>query len=910
MLTSAPRLARVLRSRWLWAYLALVAASQVVIAVRSGGVPDPPEGAQRVVEVLPRMNDAGPARGTAPIAALRWAPAKGDGAVPRTPIVLLHGSPSSGGRDFKDLGPLLAQHGHEVLAIDLPGFGASTASAPSYSILAYARVLEAFLDARAIERAHLVGWSQGGGAALVLADRAPARVASLTLMGAIGTQETEGSGDYHFERLKYRLGQVALVALPEVVPHFGLLGPRRVRSSFLRNFLDSDLRPMRALMARIGVPTLILHGRHDPLVPAWAAETHHRLIKPSTLVMLDASHFLPLRMGGGEQFEQSTRHLLAFIARHERPGVTGLRGEAVFASASTHINAKLGGFSIKHDTPWWAVIAIICVAAMISEDLTVITVGLLMVSQSIDWGVGLIGCFVAIVIGDALLWLTGRLLGRRVLRLPLLKRVITEQGLEKWGRVLDTHTGKAVLLSRCVPGTRLPTFLAAGILSRRPWLFLFWVAVAAFVWTPFLLLMTALVGPSLLEVFRTVFHGPWAIVAAIVVLYVVIRLVSYETTTQGRHKLIADLRRWVTPEFWPTWAFYLPLVPYYAYLSLRHGGVMAFSATNPGIAAGGGLIGESKTEILRGLAHEGSRVLPAALVPAGESADARAVRIIELLRARPELGGYPVVLKPDHGFRGFAMRVARSESDVRAYTREVKGPVQVQAYHPGPFELSLLWARVPPRSTNGTPRQAPRVDDWPGEIFSATGKQFPVIVGDGKHTLEHLIWNHPRFCMQAGVFLKRHAGQTDRILRDGEEMRLAEAGNHCQGTKFTDAMACVTPALAARIDAMARAFRDPTTGGALDFGRFDLRYESEDSLARGEGFGIIELNGTSSESTSMYDPGRSIWWTYRLLLGHWRRLFEIGAARRREGVRAMTVAELFAGLRQHRRGRSGSPISD
>ena len=42
----------------------------------------------------------------------------------------------------------------------------------------------------------------------------------------------------------------------------------------------------------------------------------------------------------------------------------------------------------------------------------------------------------------------------------------------------------------------------------------------------------------------------------------------------------------------------------------------------------------------------------------------------------------------------------------------------------------------------------------------------------------------------------------------------------------------------------------------------------------------------------MYDPGRPVWWTYRLLFAHWRRLFEIGAARRRAGGRAMTVGEL------------------
>jgi hypothetical protein len=42
------------------------------------------------------------------------------------------------------------------------------------------------------------------------------------------------------------------------------------------------------------------------------------------------------------------------------------------------------------------------------------------------------------------------------------------------------------------------------------------------------------------------------------------------------------------------------------------------------------------------------------------------------------------------------------------------------------------------------------------------------------------------------------------------------------------------------------------------FGRFDVRFNSEDELRKGEGFRIVEANGVTSESTNLYDPDYSV----------------------------------------------------
>lgn len=891
-------LRRIVTNRWLMLYLALLVASLATRWVRFHDLDerraDRRSAPPRLEVIVPKMRSDGPVEGSKlALGVVHTEPSEALRDESKLPVILLHGSPSSGGMDFASFAPALARAGYDCYAIDLPGFGASEWRTASYSIVSNARLALAVMDELGIDRAHLLGWSQGGGSCMYMADLAPERVASITMMGSIGAQETEGSGDYYFEHTKYFLGKIVFWVVPELIPHFGYLGPFSLRYAWIRNFDDSDQRRLSRLMPTLETPTLILHGRHDWLVPAWGAEAHHEMLPASSLVMFDASHFLPSR--SSPAFDRVVAHTLAHLDRHDDPRAVPLRASTIYAPDSMRRVHSLGGIEISREIPWWLIILAIWAATLVSEDLTIISVGLLIVSGSLEWSVALIGCFSAIILGDMGLWAAGRFLGRRILRVPIIRNMVSEEGLERWGRVFDKHTGKAVLMSRCIPGTRLPTFIAAGVLSRKPITFALWVALAAFIWTPFLLILTMIIGPKLLGIFEGIFHGPWAIVAAIVVLYLAFRFLSYETTPQGRDRLKADLARLVRREFWPAWFFYLPLLPRFAWLAIRHHGPMTFTCANPGIPNGGGVVGESKQQILDALAHLGPVIVPSRLIEPGEPVQ-RAEQARRIIRDTPELGGYPIVCKPNTGYKGYGMHVADSEDELQPYFERMTAPVQLQRFSPGPHEIGVLWARVP------EPERP--VDEWKGEVFSATHKTFPRLKGDGKRTLERLIWDHPRYRMQAKVFLNRFTGELDRVLEAGESLSLGQAGNHTQGAMFTDGMHLITPQLAVRLDEIARGFREPETGRSFDFGRFDLRYRSTEELARGEGFEVIELNGTASESTSMYDPHRSIVWCYGLLFRHWARLFRIGAARRREGARPMS---LFGLLRAYREARPQTP---
>ena len=116
---------------------------------------------------------------------------------------------------------------------------------------------------------------------------------------------------------------------------------------------------------------------------------------------------------------------------------------------------------------------------------------------------------------------------------------------------------------------------------------------------------------------------------------------------------------------------------------------------------------------------------------------------------------------------------------------------------------------------------------------------------------------------------------------------------------FTDGDDLRTPELVAAVDRVAAGFRGPD-GEPFDFGRFDLRHETDDALRRGD-FAVVELNGVTSEATNLYDPARSTRWAYGVLFKQWSWLYRLGAARRNAGTKPMSMTALTRTLWQHRK---------
>jgi hypothetical protein len=490
-------------------------------------------------------------------------------------------------------------------------------------------------------------------------------------------------------------------------------------------------------------------------------------------------------------------------------------------------------------------------STLLSEDAACVAAGLLIRRGDIPAAAGVAACAIGIYAGDALLWCAGRLF--RGFRLQA-------EGLQRF-----VDSPRAILASRFIPGTRLPLYLAAGAIGQRPGSFFFWTFVAVLLWTPLIVLGTAtsiVAGACILAAMHLAKRVEWR---------------------RAWPRVVARLDRWRRWEFWPSAILYAPVALHIARLALRHGGLGTLSAANPGMPEGG-FVGESKSAIVAQLPERWT--LRASLIEQG-GVEAR----LDDLRRLIELDehAFPVVLKPDAGQRGIGVRLVHALDEAHAYFKRQPGAAVVQRYHPGPFEAGIFYYRRP-----GETR---------GRVFSITDKQFPVVTGDGHSTLEELIWAHPRYRLQASVFLQRHEAERGRVLAPGEDFRLAMAGNHAQGTLFLDGAHLLTPALERRVDEIARSV------SGFYIGRFDVRYSDVEQFRRGEDLAIVELNGVTSESTNIYDPSLSLFNAWRVLCQQWTLVFEIGAANRARGHQPASAGRLLRLALQHLRETPALPIA-
>jgi pimeloyl-ACP methyl ester carboxylesterase len=228
----------------------------------------------------------------------------------RPVVLLVHGSPGHK-EDFKRIAPNLAGN-YRVIVPDLPGFGHSTHDLPDYSFRAHADYLLQMMDKLGIRRFHLVGFSMGGGVVLEIAGHAPERVASLTMLSAIGVQDMELLGDYY---LNHGIHAVQLAALWLIQSAYPSREFQRdaIAVSYARNFYDSDQRPLRGILGLYAGPMQILHGRYDVLVPVEAALEHHRLAPQSEIHLFPESHFMVF----DQEAPQISRAIGEFVGRVE-----------------------------------------------------------------------------------------------------------------------------------------------------------------------------------------------------------------------------------------------------------------------------------------------------------------------------------------------------------------------------------------------------------------------------------------------------------------------------------------------------------------------------------------------------------------------------------------------------------------
>jgi len=296
----------------------------------------------------------------------------------------------------------------------------------------------------------------------------------------------------------------------------------------------------------------------------------------------------------------------------------------------------------------------------------------------------------------------------------------------------------------------------------------------------------------------------------------------------------------------------------------------------------GGLLGESKSDILDDLAGIGEALPAWRRLPTGN----REERVAALHRfLEDENLDYPVVLKPDTGERGRGVAVARSDAEAATFFEVTPGPALAQEYVAGE-EYGVFWARHPDRRD--------------GHVFSITHKVRPTVTGDGTSTLERLILDDPRAVAIAHIYRREHPEAATHVPAAGEGVELTQVGAHSRGTIFLDANDLHTAELERAMNAICTAY------DGFDFGRFDVRVPSAEALRRGEGIRVLEVNGVTSEATHMYDPRYGYFAAQAILRRQWKLAFDLAEERIGGGVRPATLSQILHAVRVERRARRGA----
>jgi pimeloyl-ACP methyl ester carboxylesterase len=234
---------------------------------------------------------------------------------------------------------------HRCVAVDLPGFGLSD-KPDECSIPGFARTVDAVCGQLGVEEPAVVGNSMGGFVGAELAVRYPARVSKLVLVAAAGLSTEylarepllagarafmvltaraglRGNGVVKRPRLR-RAALQAVVRYPEKlsVPLATELVGGANAPGFIESFEALMTYSFRDKLERIEVPTLIVWGRNDILVPVEDAEMYEHLIGENahSVIFDDTGHLAMLERPS--RFNELVRGFLA----GERAPETGVEG--------------------------------------------------------------------------------------------------------------------------------------------------------------------------------------------------------------------------------------------------------------------------------------------------------------------------------------------------------------------------------------------------------------------------------------------------------------------------------------------------------------------------------------------------------------------------------------------------------
>ncbi len=317
----------------------------------------------------------------------------------------------------------------------------------------------------------------------------------------------------------------------------------------------------------------------------------------------------------------------------------------------------------------------------------------------------------------------------------------------------------------------------------------------------------------------------------------------------------------MTIEQLPKWLLCVPLVAQWMWLGLRYGSLTLPSVVNPAVE-NGGLAGESKLAYLEriGRQHAPWVALTRAVKP-GEDA-ARIRRDADL--------PFPLIAKPDIGWCGYGVQQIGSAAELQAYAASLPHDATylLQAFVKTPNEAGLFYCRHP--------------DDATGRLVAIALRHPPQVKGDGVLSVAQLAQRHPK--LRRTMIPARIAARVPAV---DEIVVLTTVASLRVGGTYEDGARLISPALAARVDDIARSM------SGFNFGRFDVKFTSEEDLQAGR-FQIIEINGAGSEAIQFWDPHYTMLQSLKGVFRKQSDLFALAHSFRARGGRPVGVRKLVS----------------
>ena len=210
------------------------------------------------------------------------------------PLILLHGNGESC-EYFRGQMDAFARRYH-VYAVDTRGHGKTPRGERPFTIRQFADDLRCFMDEHGIEKAHLLGFSDGGNIAMIFAMRYPERVDRLILNGAnLDTRGVKRAVQIPVE-IGYRMAKLFSGRSESARANAEMLG-------LMVN--DPNVRPEE--LEAIRAKTLVIAGTKDLIKPSQTRQIAEH-IPDSRLVFVEGNHFI-----AGKNPEEFNRAVLDFL---------------------------------------------------------------------------------------------------------------------------------------------------------------------------------------------------------------------------------------------------------------------------------------------------------------------------------------------------------------------------------------------------------------------------------------------------------------------------------------------------------------------------------------------------------------------------------------------------------------------